>query len=178
MPDGWRRENDAEHSWSLALIACMLAPHLDPKLDIGKVCQFAVVHDLTEIHADDTSVFAADEHHHTKEEREREGLEKIAKDFKHFPWLIEKLEEYERQDTVEARYVRAIDKVVPLFNDYINGGAYFRMNKHTIEDFVGFMERPREKAKGHPAAFELHEETMAVLLAKPEMFYRGDKQSK
>ena len=51
LSSGLRRENDGEHAWSIALIACMLAPHIDKKLDVGKVCQFAVVHDLTEVHA-------------------------------------------------------------------------------------------------------------------------------
>lgn len=41
-----RNENDAEHSWSLALLACSLAPEIDPQLDVGKICQYAVVHDL------------------------------------------------------------------------------------------------------------------------------------
>src|SRR5688572_11298710 len=75
LPNGSRNENDAEHSWSLALVACMLAPHVDPKLDVGKVCQFAVVHDLTEIHAGDTSAFAPDDDHQTKEEREHQAFE-------------------------------------------------------------------------------------------------------
>lgn len=177
LPTGSRNENDAEHSWSLALVASMLAPHIDPKLDVGKVCQFAVVHDLTEIHAGDTSAFAPDDDHHTKEEREHQAFKKIAREFSHFPWLVETLEAYERQDTDEALFVRAVDKIIPLFNDYISEGAYYHENKHTMEDFIEFMRRPREKAKGHKGAFELHEEAMAVLLARPELFYRGDKQS-
>ncbi len=175
LPQGERQENDAEHSWSLALMACMLAPHVDPKLDIGKVCQFAVVHDLTEIHAGDTTAFDPEHRHQTKSEREHQAFEKIAKDFAHFPWLVERLAEYERQDSDEARFVRAIDKIIPLFYDYISGGAYYHKNKHTREEFIAFMRRPREKARAHPGAFKLHEEVMAVLLARPELFYRDEK---
>ncbi len=43
-----RMETDAEHSWSLSILACSLAPEIDPSLDVGRVCQFAVLHDLTE----------------------------------------------------------------------------------------------------------------------------------
>lgn len=175
LSTGYRNENDAEHSWSLALVSCMLAPRLDPGLDIGKVCQFAVVHDLTEIYAGDTSAFAADDHHQTKEEREHEALARLTKEFSHFEWLIERLEEYERQDTDEARFVRAVDKIIPLFNDYISKGAYYHKNKHTKEAFIEFMKRPREKAKAHKGAFELHEEAMAVLLSHPELFYQPKK---
>ncbi len=172
---GRRRENDAEHSWSLAFIACLLAPHIDPTLDIGKVCQFAVVHDLTEVHAGDTTVFDPDDAHQTKEEREHLALQRIAKDFAHLPWLPETLAEYEKQKSQEARYVRSIDKLIPLFFDYINGGIYYREHKHTLEDFVEFMRRPREKAKIHPGAFLYHEEAMAVLLANPQLFHPGAK---
>jgi 5'-deoxynucleotidase YfbR-like HD superfamily hydrolase len=175
---GRRRENDAEHSWSLALVACMLAPHVDPKLDVGKVCQFAVVHDLTEVHAGDTSAFAPHEEHQTKEEREHQALQKIAKDFAHLPWLIKTLEAYERQDSDEAKYVRSIDKVLPLLFDYLTEGLYYHENQHTKEQFKAYMERPREKAKAHPGAFAYHEEVMAVLLSKPELFHTPAKTSR
>lgn len=173
LPSGLRRESDGEHSWSIALIACMLAPHIDKNLDVGKVCQFAVVHDLTEAYAGDTSAFASETEHNTKKEREAASLRKIAKDFAHLPWLVSNLEAYERQDTEEARYVRAIDKVVPLFFDYLTGGLYYHQNKHTMEEFKDFMARPREKAKVHPGAFEYHEAVMAALLARPEFFHGG-----
>jgi len=175
LPKGLRQENDAEHSWSLALVACMLAPHVDPSLDVGKVCQFAIVHDLTEIHAGDTSAFDPDDLHQTKEEREHQAFQQIAKEFSHFPWLVECLGQYERQDTGEARFVRAVDKIIPLFYDYLNQGVYYHKNKHTREEFIEFMKRPREKAKAHQGAFELHEEAMAVLLSHPELFYQHKK---
>lgn len=175
LPKGHRNENDAEHSWSLALVACMLAPHVDPTLDVGKVCQFAVVHDLTEIHAGDTTPFDSDDHHQTKEEREHQALQEITKEFSQFSWLVETLQEYERQDAAEARFVRAVDKIIPMFYDYITEGVYYHKNKYTKEEFIEFMRRPREKAKAHAGAFELHEEVMAVLLARPELFYHDKK---
>ena len=178
IKSGRRAENDAEHSWTLALVACMLAGHIDPKLDVGKVCQFAVVHDLTEVYAGDTSVFAPDEEHYTKEEREHAALLKICEDFAHLPWLTTTLADYERQDTEEARFVRSIDKLVPLFFDYMTEGVYYRENKHTIEEFVAFIQRPREKAKIHPGAFAYHEAAMAQLLARPEFFHQKSARGK
>lgn len=176
LATGRRRENDAEHSWSVALVACMLAPYVNPSLDTGKICQLAIVHDLAEVYAGDTSVFAPKDDHQTKEERERTAIQKIRQDFAHFPWLISLLEDYERQEVEEARYVRSIDKLVPLFFDYINEGLYYRENKHTRDDFVSFMRRPREKAKIHPGAFEYHEEAMAVLLSHPELFHQRKRK--
>lgn len=173
-----RHESDAEHSWSLALIACMIAPHIDPSLDVSKVCQFAIVHDLSEVYAGDTSAFATEGEHQTKEERERQALQRIKKEYGDFAWLTTYLEQYERQDTDEARYVRAVDKIIPLFFDYITEGVYYHENQHTREDFEAFMQRPREKARAHPAAFALHEEVFARLLAHPELFHPGKKPTK
>lgn len=178
LKSGRRKENDAEHSWSIALMACLLAPHIDASLDVGKVCQFAIVHDLAEVYAGDTTVFDAEEEQQTKEEREHAALQKIARDFAHFPWLVETLKQYELQETQEARFVRSIDKLVPLFFDYISGGLYYRENKHTLEDFVKYMRRPREKAKIHPGAFLYHEEAIAVLLSRPELFHPSPKDPK
>src|SRR3989344_7587073 len=113
QPVGERRnENDAEHSWSVAVLACCLAPHIDPNLDIGLVSQFAILHDLVEVYADDVSVWADKASLSLKEENEMEALKTIQKQFVHFPWLVETLESYERQDTSEALYVRAIDKYI------------------------------------------------------------------
>jgi putative hydrolase of HD superfamily len=164
-------ENDAEHSWSLAMVACMLAPHIDPRLDIGKVAQFAVVHDITEVYAGDTNVFGPEKDHQTKEEREHNALLRIQKEFAHLPWLPKILTKYEKQDTPEALYVRSIDKYIALVFDYIDEGQYYRDNKLTKARFLQHMARPRAKAKGHPGAFEYHEEALQQILSHSEFFY-------
>lgn len=171
-------ENDAEHSWSVALVASMLAPHIDPKLDIGKVCQFAIIHDLVELHAGDTNVYGPEEHHETKEEREHEALKKLSKEFEHLPWLTETLAAYEAQDTAEALYVRSIDKYVALIFDYVDGGRYYRDNKLTRERFLKDIQRPRNKAKGHAGAFAYHEEAMERVLARKDFFHKDEKTDK
>ncbi|MEK7152377.1 MAG: HD domain-containing protein, partial [Patescibacteria group bacterium] len=84
-----RRENDAEHSWSIAMLACSLAREIDPNLDVGKICQFAVAHDLVEVYAGDTSTFASEAKHASKAEREEKALQTITREFAHFPWIIE-----------------------------------------------------------------------------------------
>lgn len=136
QPEGNRRnENDAEHSWSVAVLACSLAPHIDPKLDVGLVSQFAIVHDLVEVYAADTSVWADDEALNSKEQNETEALTKIKSRFANFPWLIDTLEKYERQDTNEALYVRAIDKYIALVIRFMDGGEFYRTQGITKEIF-------------------------------------------
>src|SRR5262245_60113888 len=50
-------ENDAEHCWSLAFLACAIAPQVDASLDVGKIAQLAIVHDVPEIFAGDVSTW-------------------------------------------------------------------------------------------------------------------------
>jgi putative hydrolase of HD superfamily len=166
-----RWENDAEHSWSLALVACSLAPEVDPTLDVGKICQFATVHDLVEIHADDTSVFAKAEHLASKAEREAQALEKFKQDFSFLPWIIQTIEEYERKDTDEARFVYAVDKYIATMFDYIDQGQLFRERQVTLADYNHSMAAHRTKAHAHPVIAKYYDEVRALLDAHPEFFH-------
>src|SRR3990167_11048156 len=108
--EGDRLENDAEHSWSLAFMAFMLAPVIDKKLDPQKTVTYAIIHDLTEIHAGDTSVWESDEIHASKEKREVRSLDKIKQDFADYPHLAKYLDGYARKSDAEAKFVYALDK--------------------------------------------------------------------
>ncbi len=53
-----RAENDAEHSWHLCLCVIVLAEHANsPSLDVLRVLQMVIVHDLVEIDAGDTFAY-------------------------------------------------------------------------------------------------------------------------
>lgn len=97
QPELDRFENDAEHSFLLATLGCAIARHIDVTLDLGKISQYALVHDLVEVFAGDTTIWAAPEKHASKTERETEALATIEQRFGgQFPWLIETIESYER----------------------------------------------------------------------------------
>ncbi|HEY1835677.1 MAG TPA: HD domain-containing protein [Candidatus Saccharimonadales bacterium] len=87
LPVGGRRlENDVEHSWTVSVLACALAPQIDADLEIGKVAQFALVHDLVETFAGDTKHFTTSDSFRTsKKEHEYAALEQIKRDFSAFP---------------------------------------------------------------------------------------------
>ena len=55
-----RRENTAEHSYHLALMAMVLADEIDPEVDLNKVIRMLIVHDLPEVYADDSFIFTRD----------------------------------------------------------------------------------------------------------------------
>ena len=54
LVDGSRRENDAEHSWHIGVMAMLLREYADPAVDVERVVKMCLVHDLIEIYAGDT----------------------------------------------------------------------------------------------------------------------------
>lgn len=118
-----RRENDAEHSFSLAIAAAVLAEYSNESVDITKVMKMVLVHDAVEIYAGDTYCYD-DEGAKTKEAREKAAAEKI------FGTLPEEQaaeyralwDEFERNDTPEARFSNAMDRIQPLLLNYSREG--------------------------------------------------------
>jgi putative hydrolase of HD superfamily len=164
-------ENDAEHSWSLALAACALAPHIDPKLDPGKIAQFAIVHDLVEVYAGDVSVYDADpEQHAQKEQNEHEALQKLRQDYAHTPWMYETLCEYEKKDSHEALYVWAMDKYLAMHMRVLHAQPFFHAKGITKKFFDQSMIRVRSKVAHYQPVAQLFDELLAEFDAHPEWF--------
>jgi 5'-deoxynucleotidase YfbR-like HD superfamily hydrolase len=173
LPIGERRwENDAEHSWSLAMLACSLAPEVDPTLDIGKISQFAIVHDLVEVYADDTSVFASAEELLSKSKREEAALQRIEREFTHFPWIAQTITAYEHKDTPEALFVYAVDKYIAIAYDHIDEGRLLREQKITRAQYNASLQAHRAKAHSHPAVIKYYDEVRDLLDSRPDYFYQ------
>ena len=123
LVDGERRENSAEHSWHLAMLAAVLAEHAAEPVDVGHVIRMALVHDLVEIDAGDT--FLYDEKGNAdKHARECEAADRI---FGLLPddqgaELRTLWDEFEAAETPEARFARSIDRLMPLLHNYHNQG--------------------------------------------------------
>jgi putative hydrolases of HD superfamily len=118
-------ENDVDHSYNLAMLSWFLVPHF-PELNRDIVIRMSLVHDLIEIHAGDTPAFGHKDHILTKPEREAAALVKLAADWPDFPEMIELLHCYEKRDSAEAKFVYALDKVIPLIMDTFTGGRDYR----------------------------------------------------
>jgi len=170
-----RHENDAEHSWSLALFACALSPHVDRTLDMGKICQFSVVHDLVEVYAGDTSNLASEAEKSTKEVREQEALQRLQQECKTFPWITETIVEYEAQNTAEARFVKSVDKLLSLLFDIIDKGLCYKENKVSREAWQSLLQKHRAKAASHAGVFEYYDEVWNYLLDNPQFFHQEQK---
>src|SRR6478609_8698160 len=74
--DRSRVENDAEHTWQLALMAMVLSEHSREKVELLRVLKMLLIHDIVEIDAGDTfaydTVLAA-----SQAERELKAAERI-----------------------------------------------------------------------------------------------------
>jgi putative hydrolase of HD superfamily len=131
-----RHENDAEHSWHLAMMAVVLAGHSDKPVDILKVVQMVLIHDLVEIDAGDTFIYDTSKNHTNTEEeliaaKRIFGLlpEKQAQEF------LAIWEEFEEGSTHEAKFARAMDRFEPLLQNTSNNGgtwAEYDVEYHTV----------------------------------------------
>jgi len=140
--DGKRKETDTDHTVMLGIIASGLATNLYPKLDIGKIAQYALVHDLVEAYAGDTPSFnMSHEVRANKAQKEKEALHKIEENFKDYPWLIHTLNDYEDLLDSEARFVKTLDKCMPKLTHILNKGAYFKEVGKNKEEMVLFFDK-------------------------------------
>lgn len=126
ISSGQRKETDAEHSFSLALMVCLLSEYSNEPIDVTKTMIMVLIHDIVEVDAGDT--YAYDEaNNETKRERECKAAERI---FKLLPedqaqYLRSLWEEFEALETQEAKFANAIDKIQPmLLNDHTDGRAW------------------------------------------------------
>ncbi|HSX06371.1 MAG TPA: HD domain-containing protein [Candidatus Saccharimonadia bacterium] len=169
-----RKENDAEHSWSLALFACALAQHVDKRLNVGLVAQYATVHDLVEVHAGDTSNHASAAVKATKDAREAKALHKLESELIAFPWIVQSLTAYEGQTDQEAIFVRSVDKILPLLFDLIDEGKLYKEKKITYKAWQTNLAAHRDKARKHSGVFAYYEQIWDALVADPAFFYQED----
>lgn len=127
LSDGERKENDAEHSWHLAMLAVLLSEYSPEKVDVVKVITMVLIHDIVEIDAGDT--YAYDEvGNQSKREREVKAADRI---FQILPAdqgsrFRELWEEFEAYETAEAKFAHMCDNIQPLMLNDATGGRSWR----------------------------------------------------
>lgn len=136
--DGITAESDTDHTVMLSVCACALAEKLYPYLDIGKVAQFSIVHDIVEAYAGDTDTFNLSKAGKIeKEVREAQALQKIHVEFDEmYPWISKTIEDYEALQTDEAQFVKLLDKVMPKITHLMNQGAHLKKIGRTKEETI------------------------------------------
>lgn len=117
-----RKENSAEHSWHLSLMAMVLSHHADAEIDVNRVIKMLIVHDLPEVYADDIFIYDRTDAHSEKERAAAKDLFGLLPD--HLSEIFHDLwEEFEAGETNEAVFARALDRFQPCFCNYNNGGG-------------------------------------------------------
>ena len=123
LSDASRKENDAEHSWHIALMAYLLQEYAEEPVEVSKVMLMVLIHDLVEIDAGDTYAYDT-EGAKTKDEREKKAADRI---FGLLPeeqgmYLKALWEEFEAYETAEAKYAHMLDNFQPLLLNDAAGG--------------------------------------------------------
>lgn len=124
LADGKRKENDAEHSWHIALMAYLLQEHAEEPVDVPRVMLMMLIHDLVEIDAGDTYAYDS-EGAKTKREREVRAAERI---FGLLPedqgrYFRELWDEFEAYESADAKYAHLLDNFQPLLLNDASGGC-------------------------------------------------------
>jgi putative hydrolases of HD superfamily len=145
VSDMSRRENSAEHSWHLSLGLVVIAQELGLKIDVHKALVMALIHDTCEIDAGDTPAFGPqrpDQH-----EAELRCIERLAGyDLKFAPSIRELWLEYEAQESVESRWVKVMDRVMPFIVNLGSQGINWMEQSVTRSQVLRVSETVREQA--------------------------------
>lgn len=153
-----RRENDAEHSYSLALFTAILAEYSNEPIDVLKTMKMVLVHDIVEIDAGDTYCYDAGGNT-TKAEREIKAADRL------FAILPEEQqaeyrglwEEFEEQKTAEARFAAVMDRIQPLLLNLSREGLSWKEHGIHLHQVQKRNERVGEGSK------ELHKYILDLL---------------
>jgi len=165
LADKSRRENDAEHSWHLGVMAVLLLEHAQqPQLDLLRVLKMVLIHDLVEIDAGDTFAYD-DAGAMDKAERETAAADRVfgllpadqAAEFRTI-W-----EEFEARRTPEAKYAAALDRFQPMLHNYVTQGKAWQEHGITADQVIA---RNQHMVEGSPALWDYAREFVADAVAK------------
>ncbi len=140
-----RKENDAEHSWHLAILAFMLAEYSNEPVDVLKTMKMVLLHDVVEIDAGDTYCYDA-EANKSKAEREEKAARRIfgllpddQRDEFYSLWR-----EFEDSQTAEARFAAVLDRMQPLMLNYTREGISWKEHdvcrKQVLDRNIGYFD--------------------------------------
>lgn len=161
-----RAENDVEHTYTLAMAAWFLAEYF-PELNRDTLIHLALAHDLLEVHAGDTFVYGDASELASKADREAAAVHQLEKEWADFPGLLEAIEEYERRESAEAKFVYALDKIMVITLNMLSDGKTWHEHGVTFEQFEVEKEK---KVPISPEVYAYYTQLHDLLLAQPQLF--------
>lgn len=145
LSDASRKENDAEHSWHLAMMVLLLQEYSNEPIDVLRTMSMVLIHDIIEIDAGDTYAYD-EEGNQSKRERELKAAERI---FRLLPddqasYVRGLWDEFEEKKTPEAKFANAVDKIQPtMLNDASDGKSWIEHGVH-LEQILKRNESTKE----------------------------------
>jgi putative hydrolase of HD superfamily len=138
LTDRSRRENSAEHSWHVALMAMVLAGYAPPGADPGRVITMLLIHDLVEVDAGDLFVYADAAAQARQAEAERAAADRL---FALLPpaqaaALRAMWDEFEERATPDARFARALDRLQPMLINMVTAGGTWAAHSVTADQVL------------------------------------------
>jgi len=164
-----RRENDAEHSFELAMVGWYLVDSLKLDLDLNKILKYSLTHDLVEIYAGDIDSFMYpnEDISKLKEENEHKAFEQIKLEFKDFPEMLKYIQEYEQKLDRESVFVYVLDKVIGDFGwNFIYKGT---LKECGISE-QAMLTRRDQKISRFPLFLDYYNEALDLWKQDPDQF--------
>ncbi len=156
-----RWENDAEHSYQLALFVWYVINSKGLKLDLNKCILYALVHDLPEIYSGDPCAFIdGPQSIDRKAKREKAAIERLKRELKEFPDLIKALKAYERFEDPESCFVYVLDKLLPIYNIRLDHGRTWRQFQTPMDTLLAEREK---KVRRCPIGSKMYDEIVIEL---------------
>lgn len=164
LTDSSRRENDAEHSWHLALMAIVLEEYAAEPVNLGRVLAMVTVHDLIEIYAGDTFAFDAAANQ-DKAQREEAAAEKLfgMLDKEQGQELRQLWEEFDAMNTADSRFAASLDRIQPFMHNVLTEGHTWKLGTVTKEQVY---RRMAPVKTGTPALWPWLESQVAAAIEK------------
>jgi putative hydrolase of HD superfamily len=139
-PNSDRPENDAEHTFQLALVAWHIIEKDNLPLNKEKVFKICLAHDLVEVYSGDVPLWGK-EGHDEKIEKEKLAIEKLKEEFSENKELIEAILEYKEKEIEEGKFVNALDKLLPFMNQLNTEGKVWKNHNVTLEQVMEKLEK-------------------------------------
>lgn len=140
-----RRENSAEHSWQLAVMATLLTEYCTAPVDVQHVIRMVLVHDIVEIDAGDTYCYGDQS---GKSDREEAAAQRLFGLLPHdqAEEMAALWREFEARQTMEARYAAALDRLMPVLLNYHTEGQSWREHGVTKDQVIARNQHIAEAA--------------------------------
>jgi putative hydrolase of HD superfamily len=142
LVDGSRRENDAEHSWHIATMAFLLAEYADEPVDVGRVAQMLLLHDVVEIDAGDAFIHD-DDAQAAKAELEVQAARRLYGLLP--PDQAQAMEalwhEFEARETADARFAHSLDRLQPILHNFATRGGTWQEHGVTADRVAKLLPR-------------------------------------